>query len=104
MSVDYVPSFVCEACGRDRRTAFSCDAEARPGVSLYGRDMPAEHYQPLDYELMPARCDRCGVMKGAVHHVHCVKAACLTHDWAQRLECPCDYPDAPPFDDMGRPW
>lgn len=84
--------------------ALTCLAELRPGVTYYGQDMPASDYEPGDLEAMPDRCDRCGVAKGGLHHVHCTVAGCLTHDYAQRLGCPCDYPDAPAFDDQGRPW
>lgn len=88
----------CLACEADMAEVFTCKAELRPGVSRYGEDLPPEDRQPLDYELLPARCRNCGVSKGGVHHLCCYLARCLNyHDvddlpefYAQRVVCGCD--------------
>lgn len=90
---------VCEACDQDMEVALTCKAEERPGVTLYTQDLPAEHYQPLDVELLPFRCRDCGVVKGGVHHVFCCVAGCLNCGYAQRLDCPCDCGDEAEDDD-----
>lgn len=87
----------CEACGRRMLRVLTCRAEFRDGVSFYGSDAPpdADWYVEIA-ELLPYRCRDCGVVKGGLHHPGCCIAACMVHDWEQRLACDAEHPRVVP--------
>ena len=85
----------CRACGRDMRTADSCDEE---DWVLNGAT-----YKPIPYGSGAcaaggqgaARCPDCGVARGRYHHFGCALEAC-PRCHRQVLTCDClDVLDAP---------
>ena len=107
----------CDVCGRDLKTALSCDLEARNDRSPLSRDgvvyTPVRWGHDLKFNrllieggtaggriVVPReRCRDCHVLRGGFHHLGCCREEC-PRCGAQLLTCGCfDTPGGPPLPD-----
>ena len=74
----------CTICWQEMTIADDCATIRRPDVLPYSREPDF-----IDHDGWPERCHDCNVVRGSVHHPHCIEAWCVTCD-KKRFFCGCD--------------